>query len=149
MPPTIETALYKKYRAERQAVRTEMRALAMRRAALDSILTGLESILRSQGTDPDQIPEEDEQGQLQLPTDDADRPRGLIGAAVAALRSRKVPMGAKDIHLALLKNSVSSNYHTLYRTLTREAEKADSSVVRIDGRFGLSEWANNDTGTER
>src|SRR5207248_10521253 len=71
---------------------------------------------------------------------------GFMLAVAAVLADTKKNMGAKDLHRALLKRGLAINYYTLYKNLKREAAKTETAIVSIGDKFGLREWATNDSG---
>lgn len=138
-----EIALLRKYREHFAVVRKQLRALAEQRDALAQVINGLESMLRLQGIDPDQIDAvaSDEES----PETEDDSPKSaLINAAVAALETVNVRMGTKALHALMLKRGVASNYYTLYKNLVREAAKPDGLITRFRDKFGLRKWASDD-----
>jgi hypothetical protein len=147
MAKAEEVALLRKYREDFLEVRRQIRDLQQQRDALQQGITGLESMLRFRGIDPDQIDavEETDVAAAQEPARDSESRPALINSAVAALESVNLPTGAKALHALLLQRGVSSNYYTLYKNLAREAKRDDGLIVRNGEKFGLRKWATNDT----
>jgi hypothetical protein len=147
-----EIALLRQYRSETVAVKRQIRDLLHRRDALVQAINGLESVLRVNGIDPDQIdaaedspPSETDASAAtaRVSSDDSPRP-ALVNAAIATLESANAPIGAKELHAALLRRGISANYYTLYKSLDRESKRGNGLIVRVKDKFALRRSANND-----
>jgi len=149
-----EIRLLKSYRQELQATREQSRTLRFRTDALVAAVAGIEAVLRMKGIDPDKIGGADGGG----PTRNSDAapktrasaaPNSLLAAVVSLLGDVKKPLGAKDTHRILQKAGIVANYYTVYNNLVRESKREGGVIARFGEKFGLPEWATNDSGKDR
>jgi len=147
MAKAPEIQLLKRFRAELKLTREQIKELTQQRDALVTAITGLEAVLRTRGVNPDPT-EEDEAAEVTATHKHKALP-AEVRAAVGLLEESRQSIGAKDIQRALLAKGIATNYYTLYRKLTMEADKEDGVVVRVGEKFGLRELPTNGTGTDR
>lgn len=122
-----------------------MVALQQQREALTTAASGLEALLRLQGVDVEQLKAKE----VTIDTKATPQLGGVLGSVVATLAAANASMGAKAIQQALRERGIVTNYHTLYKSLKREATKHKGVIAQMGEKFGLREWANTDTGTDR
>lgn len=140
VPEAPEIELLRRFRRELDATLLQIEVLTATRDALLSVVIGLEDTLELKGIKlrPNKAKQ---QSLLTSPP--------LVASAVAVLRNEKVPMGVREIHVAMRHRGFVVNYSTLYKALQRESEREPAAIIRRRGKYELSDSASAAAATER
>lgn len=141
----IERQLLRSYTAEMAELDKKISDMRFRRNSLSQAISGLASVLRSLGIDPDSDEEEGPAApEAESAFGDVVEDVLAIDYAIRVLRDSVEPLGAKEIERLIAQRGVEVNYYTLSRSLNREASKTDGRVFKVGKRFALKRATTGD-----